>query len=530
MSTLEAPQLPTQPLSDEDLALLEYAFSEPDAPPAPAFRHRATLAPGELGEEVTTLGWDTNYVLQVNDVNTVLSKSPAMPKTFDKVVDPAENYTVDGTFAPWQIGLGGSGGIVFVSVPIPTGTMTYGDKSYDLSGATAYISLKLKYVPQLPLIFDAQSAPAGEVNDLLEVDDLKIDPQDRSDFDPAVVVQKLNLGTGTPPPSTLVRAMMIGALQEWFNDNIIQFSYIFATVSLNEIAAKDSEAFQWLKPTYTGYAYFDGPTHESSYFAVLTMTGNRSPSGLSFQIGPKSIPDGSTAGFNISMTRYIEEVIFPGLVKGFPHATATSFTLTANNTVIENTEDIRCDDVKVGAIWYTPYIKSFVLQVVGDEIQIYSRTVTNISPGIRSVVETTTFQTIEVVTKSDGSQTLGFKETQPPRKTSYIDKDIGITITEIVVSIAGAIAGGVASAIIKGVAKIIIACIIIAIVFGLAAATPELIAKVAGGGAAEALPPISLMVLNATNPVDWPGSAGFTLNSAAINGAFQLGGDPHITA
>lgn len=522
-------QQPLQELSEADLELINYAFPSPTQLPK-AFRHRSTLTPQELSSEVTTLGWDTTYILRVSDVNSVLKVSPAVPTEFSQTVDPDENYKVEGKFGKWQIGLGGSGAIIFFAVPITQGSLTSNDKSYDMSGSTVYISLKLKYIPQIPSngsIPSMKTSPNLGVfkNDLLEKDDLVADSEDRSAADPAVVVQ--NLVFSGPPPTTFIRALMIGGMQEWFNANIVQFAYIFATVSLNELAA-DKE-FQWLKPTYTGYGYFDGLKEDSSYFGILSMTDNRSSEGLSNQIAPGSIPPDSKAGFNIALPRYMEKVIFPGLVKGFPRATISSFTLKANNTVIENTSPLECDKVRVGLIDYTPYIHDFVLQVVGDEIQVYTRTITEISPGIRSVTENTSYQTITVVKKPDGSQTLDFKQTQDPRTNSYIDKDPWVTITELIVSIAGAVAGIVASAVIKGIVKIIIACVIIAIVFGLAAATPELIAAVAGGGAADKLPSIDLMILNSTSPVNWPGGKVFTLDNVFLNGAIQMGGNPHIT-
>ena len=507
-------------LTDADLALPS-AHELPRAP----FRRRDTLMASETSSEVTTLGWDTTYALRVADVNTVLRRSGSYPTDFEKVIDPNMNYGIKGKFGAWQIALGGSGGIVFLSMPIPEGEMTSGGTKYSMANSTAYISVKLKYIPQKPKRTPPSAETLAGANDALEIDDLKVHTVDRSEVDPAVVVQNL-VFSSTPPP-TYVRALMIGALQEWYNANLVRFAYIFSTVSLNEVAAH--KEFQWLKPTYTGYGYFDGTTPETSYFGVLCMTDDDSAEGLTNQLAPKSIPDGTRAGFNIAMSKYMEKVILPGLSKGFPHATTSSFKLRANNTIIENTELIECDKVSVNGISYTPYIHNFTIQVVGDEIQLYTKTVINISPGIRSVVENTAYQTIVVVTKPDGKQTLDFKQTRPPRTSSYIDKDEWVTITELIVSIAGAVAGVVAGVVIKGAVKIIIACVIIAIVAGLAAATPELIAKVAGGGAASALPPIDLLVLNATAPINWPGAeSNFTLSKALLNGAFQLGGDPHI--
>lgn len=515
--------------TEEQMAFFESAFPANDATPK-AFRHRSTLTAAEIADEVTTLGWDTTYVLRVKDVNAVLAKATDVPNVFNQIVDPNENYAIQGSFGAWQISLGGSGGIIFLQAPITQGTMTLGKKNVSMANSTVHIAVKLKYIKQtqpggpseVEAVFSLQN------NELLEIDDLNVDVKARSEADPAVVVNNLTFA-GTPPP-TMDRALMVGALDVWFNANISLFAYIFATVNLNQNAAQLE--FQWLKPTDNGYAYFDGIDEDSAYFGVLCMTGGRSTDGLSYQLAPNSIPRGSRAGFNISMQRYMQEVILPAMGKGFPHASASSFTLRNNETTIENTEDIRCDDIKVGAIWYTPYIKNFVLQVVGSEIQIKTKTVTQISPGILSVVESTTYQTIVVVEKPDGSQTLDFKEVKPPTTTSFIDKASWVIITEIIVSIAGVIALGVAKVVIKGAVKIIIACVIIGIVFSLAAATPALIAAVAGGQAADKLPPITLMVLNSTSPVHWPSSSGFVLDKDGVhmNGAFQMGGNPNLMA
>ena len=166
------------------------------------------------------------------------------------------------------------------------------------------------------------------------------------------------------------------------------------------------------------------------------------------------------------------------------------------------------------------------VQIVGSEVQVRTLTKIEISPGIRAWVDCTSYQEIIVVTKPDGSQTLDFKQAREPLQNHWIDKDWWVTLTEVIIGIVGAVAGAVAGKIIQGAAKILIALIIIAIVAGLAAATPELVAKVAGGGAAEALPPINIIVLNSTAPIKWPGASEFTLTSAALNGSFQLGGNP----
>ncbi|MEV9221236.1 TULIP family P47-like protein, partial [Klebsiella pneumoniae] len=81
----------------------------------------------------------------------------------------------------------------------------------------------------------------------------------------------------------------------------------------------------------------------------------------------------------------------------------------------------------------------------------------------------------------------------------------------------------------KDTAKVVIAAVIITVVAGVVALIPELIAEVAGGGAAKVLPPIGPFATGATDPVSWPGAGGFTLTEAGLNGAFQFGGNPNFS-
>jgi hypothetical protein len=497
----------------------------------PLFRCRGDFSLQELGAEATTLGWDTAFAIRLTDVNAVLRSSGNYPRAFAIVIDSGQNWTLkDGRFGTWQLARGGSGGIMFVSTPIDDGSMTFGGQSYSLKGATVYVSVKLKYIPQKSGMaaftlgdqtFHGRGSADGD-NSALEIDDLITDPVARSEQDPAVVIQ--NITYPNPAPPVWVQALINEAFRAWFTQNIVRFAYVFATVNLNERAAE--ERFQWVKPTYTSYAYFDGITDDNSYFGVLNMTDDRSADGLTNQLAPGAIPRGARAGFSISMERFLEKLVLPGLAKGFPHAATSDFKMTGNNTIIENTRPIETDKVRVNGINYTPRIQKFVLQIIGAEIQIRTLTKIEISPGIRAWVDGTSYQEIIVVTKPDGSQTLDFRQTREPLQNHWIDKDIGIIITEIIIGIVGAVAGIVAGAVIKGAVKIIIALVIIAIVAGLAAATPALIAAVAGGGAAAALPPIDLLILNSTAPIRWPGASKFTLTSAGLNGSFQLGGNP----
>jgi hypothetical protein len=194
-------------------------------------------------------------------------------------------------------------------------------------------------------------------------------------------------------------------------------------------------------------------------------------------------------------------------------------------TVIESVNTVTLDDVRIGAIDYTPEMQTFRLQIVGDEIQIDTLTKVNVSPGIDAFINDTEFYKIVLVNKPDGSQTLDFARSREPRRNHWMETATWVTVTEVIIGIVGAIAASVAGNVIATVARRIIAVIIIIVVAGVLAAIPAIIAAVMEGKAADALPSIGNLVMEASSDVDWPGSSGFTLKSAQLNGSFQLGGD-----
>jgi hypothetical protein len=320
------------------------------------------------------------------------------------------------------------------------------------------------------------------------------------------------------------RALFPSALAGWFNANLDQFTYVFSIVNIGARAAK--EDFQWLKPTYTSYAYFNGATDDESYFGVLNLTANRTPDGLTNQLPPSAIPADCQASILISNNMFLRNMILPGLTKSFSKATVSDFTIATTGTVLESLNAITLDKVEIDGSDYTPEMLSFTLQIVGDEIQIDTETKVNISPGIDVFVSATEYYRITLVNKpDDGGQTLDFAEARDPDRSHRVETATWVWLTDLVVGIAAAVAFTVAGKVIQTLARKIIAVLIIALVSGLIGAIPKMIALVMEGKAAEALPAIGQLVMEASSDVEWPGSTGFTLKSAQLNGSFQLGGD-----
>ncbi|NVM97744.1 TULIP family P47-like protein [Arthrobacter sp. SDTb3-6] len=478
------------------------------------FRRREEIPKALLAAEATTYGWDTVNCIKAGIVNDVLEKSGQYPTNLAMVINPDENWRIDTNYGPWQIAPGGSGAILMMHLPLTSATLTAGTENLSFTGGSVKISIKLRYLPQTP--------PEARKDDQAPVDIEKLlaDAQGRSADDPAVVIQRVDYGTAKP--SEQLKALFTASVALLLNDNLAKFSHVFAVVNLNQKA--DVKEFFWLKPTFTSYAYFQGVDDDSSYFAVLNQTENRSPEGLTNQVAASAIPAGMNASVLISNTMFMRQFVMPGMPRAFPNADEETFKFITKGQGIESTKPVRLDGVKVAAVTYTPIMTNFRLQVVGDEIQIQTKVTIPISPGIVAYVDATYFYVLGLVKKGDGTMTLGFVQSSNPLVTTWYTVAEWVTITQLIVSIIGAVIGVVAGTLIEKVSVKIIVVVLITIVAGIAAATPAIIADVISNGAASALPAIGPLVDEATGPINWPKSSGFDLKTAELNGALQLGG------
>ena len=503
------------------VALNDTAFRTFEIPRLESFRPRV-FVPRELiphallAAESTTYGWDTVNCLRLPLVNEVLAQSASYPTHLRADINPAENWSIDTSFGPWQVASGGSGAILIMELPLTSATLAAGANSLAFTGGAARIALKLRFVPQPTPVAHGGVSGDGEP----DIDDLVADAKGRTSDDPAVVVHGIDYGNATP--SEEQKALFVASLAQLLNANLGAFTHVFAAVNLNQKA--DEENFAWLKPTYTSYAYFQGLDDASSYFAVLNQTNGHSPDGLTNQVSASAIPDGMNSSILISAELFVQQMVFPGITRAFPNADAESFSISRNGKVIEADKRVRLAPVRVGAIDYTPYMNYFRLQVVGDEIQMQSKVSIDISPGIVAYVDASYFYAIGLVQKPDGTMTLDFEEASPPLVTSWYDVAFWVTMTQLVASIIGAVIGAVVGEAIERVAVKIVVIAIITVLAGVIAAIPSIIADVISKGAAESLPPIGPLIDEATAPVDWPKSSGFALKTAELNGAFQLGG------
>jgi len=478
------------------------------------FVRREAIPKGLLAAEATTYGWDTVNCVKASLVNELLVASDAYPKHLEMTLSPEENWAISASFGPWQIATGGSGAILMMKLPLTTASMTYGTDTLSITDGYALVSIKLRYVPQPP------QTPSATGDNPIDIEKLIADANARTPDDPAVVVQRVNYGSATP--SIRVRSLFESSMALMLNDNLSAFTHIFAVVNLNQRAA--SKEFTWLKPTYTSYAYLQGVDDESSYFAVLNQTEGRGPGGLTNQVAASAIPDGLNASILVSNNLFMRQMVLPGMTRAFDHATVDSFKLNDRGDVIEGTERIRLDAIRVGAVDYTPYMDTFVLQIVGDEMQINTKVSINISAGIDAYINATYKYVIGLTEKDDGSLTLDFEPVGEPVVTTWNNVALWVTLTVAIVGIIAAVVGAAITEKITNVTIKIIVIAVITVVAGILAATPSTIASVITDGAAAALPAIGPMIDEATEPVEWSKTSGFTLKTAELNGSFQLGG------
>lgn len=477
------------------------------------FVPRREIPKALLAAEATTYGWDTVNCVSLPVVNQVLQSSSNYPPQLTMNLNESENWTLTTDFGPWIISPGGSGAILIMKLPLTSATMTYGSNSLAFTNGYALISLKLRYVPQPPTGVAATDAP-------IDIEKLIAEAEARTPDDPAVVIQRINYGSATPTEEQ--KALFVGSISLLLNANLASFTHIFTVVNLNQKAAQ--KEFVWLKPTYTSYAYFQGLDDASSYFAVLNQTQGRSPEGLTNQVAASAIPSKMNASILISPTLFMQQFVLPGLPRAFTHASASNFKLVNLDQAIVSDSRIQLDNIRVGAIDYTPYMDTFRMQLVGDEVQINTKVSINISPGIDAYISATYYYVLGLVEKPDGTMTLDFEASAPPVIDTWYTVAFWVTLTQLIIGIIGAVIRAVVAELIEKVVVKVIVVALITIVSGVAAAIPSIIADVISNGAAAALPEIGPLIDEATDPVDWPKSSGFTLKTAELNGGLQFGG------
>lgn len=459
-------------------------------------------------QKADTYDWDTVFAIRFADANKALAKPGATPTTFS-VTDSSSTTgttTANGTFGPWQLN-GGDGVLLHMAIPITSGSLVYQDKTYELAGTQLTIEIQLKGLPQDP------QDPQGKQN--VVADDEKV-----------VSITEVKNMPGHP--GFIIEAVAGGMLSKWFNEHLGSFTHAFSTIDLK--APMDSQ-FKWLKPFKFGWAVSAQGKPEDSVFGILTTTDQRAAP-ETMQISPNAIPPGQKAGFLISDERFLTQLLLPGVHTMFEGAQESDFAVVNDGTMIRNTNAVYMAEVELSTGKYKPKLEPGAVEISLNNNEVVvdiKKAVIDFSPGITITMTYTSYSALKLEHNSKNEQILVYEEASPAISDHNVEVAAWVTWTEVAASVAAAVltlgAGAWFKKVIEKLAYRVVAIIVTLLIGELIANIAAIITAVASGNK-DKIPPVNLMILNATKPITWPDATEFKLGWAGLNGSLQFGGDP----
>lgn len=316
-----------------------------------------TKEAADAAGNITTFGWDTTFTTNYAVMNNAIRTNSSFPPEFDNTANIHEildylsqdneqsyyqllkqNYAanssskIKGKWGQWQLEKEGSGRMVFLRLPVTSGSITFGEETGDLAGGCLYVKVDLTIVDQ---------SANGEAEKILT---LKMPKQ-------KVVVQSA-VFPGIDPDSDL-SDLVRGAFERYLNTQRIldQFRYVFSTVSVNDKATGD---FAWLKPSDTGYAVSvpqSASKEEDCLFSVLCMTGNTKASSLNQWAVDNQVfvnmTKGTDAVLCISPQKLCEKILITAATKIIVGSSASDYEFSTDGMQIHNKKQINFKDVEV---------------------------------------------------------------------------------------------------------------------------------------------------------------------------------------
>lgn len=463
-----------------------------------------------IDASASTYGWDTAFAIRIRDVNSAILRNGASPRSFSFEA-PDQSCSLQGSFGDWQVTAGGDGNLIHMAIPVPAATLEFNAKSFPINAATVTLEVRLHYIPHTGNLV----ASSGTLHDLVVIDSATPDDPDGS------VASVIDLSFAADSPGDLVVALARESLNGWFNANLGEFSHVFSTVNLNRTA--DKAQFQWLMPTYTGYAYMERGSSDDSLLGILCMTGNRDAGGLVEQLSPAAIPAQSRAGFLIGSHRFIDQMVLPALPAAFKGIATTDLEMTTDGKGLKLKNDVRLDPVTQDGKSYTPRLQTLNITVNETTLGIEILTRTKVSAGVYAYCQHTAAYTIGLKQKTDGTQTLVYQADpdSTPTTTHWTATSPGIEIAKELVAIIAFIV-----AIIVGILTDGAGLVPALLVAGLLVGSFDEGVKIAEAIGTDDAPSMDLLVLNSTDPVVWTDSGDFSLTWAGLSDSLQMGGNP----
>lgn len=470
-------------------------------------------------QKADTFGWDTVFAIRVDDVNTSIVRAKSSPTSFSATGTDTlsgTQFSLSGTFADWQITLGGSGILIHMAAPVPTMNVKSANAEFQFSNGEFVIEVRLDYLPHTKTPVNS----TGTFHNL-------VIKQKTAEDDNVVRVISSRFAEANYDD---FRIDIHQAITEWFDEHLSDFVHVFATVNLNRVA--DKGQFEWILPTTTSYAYIDGETVDDSVLGILCMTQGRSSEGLLPEVSPNAIPEGSRAGFLISPERFLFELVLPTMPIVFPGSDPNAFGIGPDNRSIVLKDDEPLElIVEHEGNSYTTFLQRVEISTLPGQITMDVQSMVEPSWEIYSHVHNLNAYDITLHTVTTGAnagqQTL-FYVTPPPPYTPvmehFVTEGEGAEIVAGLEKIIAALITIVVGIVTDG-AGFVAAALILGVLAGVAGEIPNIIASANTDDA----PPIGMLRFNCIDPIRWADQTDFTLDQAAMNLSLQLGGTPHFS-
>lgn len=470
-------------------------------------------------QKADTYGWDTVFAIRVDDVNTSIVRAKSSPTSFSGTGTDSlsrTQFSLSGTFADWQITLGGSGILIHMATPVPTMTVKSPTAEFQFSNGEFVIEVRLDYLPQR----ETPVASTGTFHDLV------IKQKTAEDEDVVRVISSRFAEANYDDFKIDIQ----GAITEWFDEHLSDFVHVFATVNLNRVA--DQGQFEWILPTTTSYAYIDGETVDDSVLGILCMTQGRSSEGLLPEVSPNAIPEGSRAGFLISPERFLWELVLPTMPIVFPGSGPDAFDIGPDNRsiVLKNDEPLELNVEHEGQP-YTTFLQRVEISTLPGQITMDVQSMVEPSWEVYSHVHNLNAYDITLHTITTGAnagqQTLFYVTPPPPYAPvveHFVTEGEGAKILAGLEKIIAALLSIVVGIVTEG-AGFVVAALVLGVLAGVAGEIPNMIAAANTDDA----PPIGMLRFNCIDPIRWADQIDFTLDQAAMNLSLQLGGTPHFS-
>lgn len=467
------------------------------------------------GQPIDTAKWDTVSAIHISELNEAIRIAGTTPKTFKHEAD--QGTDVSAGFGAWEILPDSDGPTLSMKLPLKDVVIREAGETRTYETAAAIVDVHLELLPHDPDSTD---------NKCLNLLVVKIAP-DRESKHAAHVTKVLIEGHHSVVDEVYVST----ALEQWLDDNLGDFTQVFATINIHKIVV-ETEAFAWLKPTHVAYAFgYDALEPENSVLGVLCQTGGRSADGLIYQIQADVIPEGSKVAYVISKSRYLRDMLAGALPRAFEGMKAKNIKIAKDESGLSITKPVQLKEVESDGKKYDPKLLEFEIALNETEINVFSITKTKIFPGIFSICTSIGHYGFGLTDRKSGGKTLGYFETRPFESQYTTEKSKGAIITEIILGIIAAVAAVILWVVSGGASTAVMVALYVALAGSMGTLTVMEIAELVRENDG---PPVDMLVANATDAVTWATGSQFDPVVAGLNGALQIGGnfveDPSLNA